>query len=182
MKAISLTQPWATLVAIGAKRIETRSWQRSYRGPLAIHAAKGFPIEAQKLCAQDPFASALKAAGAKDYSGKLPTGCIVAVCQLVDVLPIVGAKWPTGHRCVGLDDDGIVRVWNPGLFCKVKFHCGDIQLCEHEAAFGDYAPGQFAWLLEDVVALSEPIPCRGALSLWDVPAEIVGMLYEHAKT
>ena len=26
MKALTLTQPWATLVAIGAKRIETRSW------------------------------------------------------------------------------------------------------------------------------------------------------------
>jgi activating signal cointegrator 1 len=43
MKAITLTQPWATLVAIGAKRIETRSWPTNYRGPLAIHAAKGFP-------------------------------------------------------------------------------------------------------------------------------------------
>lgn len=41
MKAITLTQPWATLVAIGAKRIETRSWATRYRGPLAIHAAKG---------------------------------------------------------------------------------------------------------------------------------------------
>jgi hypothetical protein len=43
MKALTLTQPWATLVAIGAKTIETRSWPTSYRGPLAIHAAKGYP-------------------------------------------------------------------------------------------------------------------------------------------
>ena len=32
VKALSLTQPWATLVAMGAKRIETRSWATSYRG------------------------------------------------------------------------------------------------------------------------------------------------------
>lgn len=32
MKALSLTQPWATLMAIGAKRIETRSWGAAYRG------------------------------------------------------------------------------------------------------------------------------------------------------
>lgn len=38
MKAITLMQPWATLVAIGAKRLETRSWSTNYRGPLAIHA------------------------------------------------------------------------------------------------------------------------------------------------
>lgn len=40
MKAISLWQPWATLIATGAKQIETRSWATSYRGPIAIHAAK----------------------------------------------------------------------------------------------------------------------------------------------
>ena len=39
VKVLTLTQPWATLVAIGAKKIETRSWSASYRGPLAIHAA-----------------------------------------------------------------------------------------------------------------------------------------------
>ena len=43
MKALSLTQPWATLVVIGAKRIETRFWHTSYVGPLLIHAAKAIP-------------------------------------------------------------------------------------------------------------------------------------------
>jgi hypothetical protein len=43
MKAITLHQPWATLVAIEQKKIETRSWPTSYRGPLAIHAAKTMP-------------------------------------------------------------------------------------------------------------------------------------------
>lgn len=40
MNALTLMQPWATLVAIGAKRIETRSWATRYRGPSAIHAAR----------------------------------------------------------------------------------------------------------------------------------------------
>lgn len=39
-RAISLWQPWATLVAIGAKQYETRHWQTRYRGDLVIHAAK----------------------------------------------------------------------------------------------------------------------------------------------
>lgn len=38
MRAITLWQPWASLIAIGAKTIETRSWSTAYRGPLAIHA------------------------------------------------------------------------------------------------------------------------------------------------
>ena len=36
MKALSLYQPWATAIALGSKRIETRGWPTSYRGPLAI--------------------------------------------------------------------------------------------------------------------------------------------------
>lgn len=40
MRAISLWQPWASLVVLGAKKIETRHWSTNYRGPLLIHAAK----------------------------------------------------------------------------------------------------------------------------------------------
>src|SRR5258708_5270609 len=43
VKALTLWQPWASLIAVGAKTIETRSWSTSYRGPLAIHAAKRKP-------------------------------------------------------------------------------------------------------------------------------------------
>lgn len=38
-KAFTLWQPWAQGVALGLKRYETRSWQTSFRGFLAIHAA-----------------------------------------------------------------------------------------------------------------------------------------------
>lgn len=47
MKALTLWQPWASLIALGVKSIETRAWSTSYRGPLAIHAAattKGFDM------------------------------------------------------------------------------------------------------------------------------------------
>ncbi len=43
MKAIALTQPWATLVVARFKLIETRSWHPIHTGPLAIHVSKGFP-------------------------------------------------------------------------------------------------------------------------------------------
>ncbi|MEK6418463.1 MAG: ASCH domain-containing protein [Burkholderia gladioli] len=41
MKAISIRQPWAWLIAAGLKDIENRTWRTSYRGPILIHAAKG---------------------------------------------------------------------------------------------------------------------------------------------
>lgn len=39
MKAISIKQPWATLIAQGHKRIETRTWQTAYRGDILICAS-----------------------------------------------------------------------------------------------------------------------------------------------
>ena len=38
MKALTIIQPWATLLAAGKKRIETRSWKTNYRGEILIHA------------------------------------------------------------------------------------------------------------------------------------------------
>ncbi len=40
-RAITLWQPWASLIALHLKRFETRSWAPTYRGPLLIHAGKG---------------------------------------------------------------------------------------------------------------------------------------------
>lgn len=40
MKALTIWQPWASLIACKAKTLEIRRWQTNYRGPLAIHAAK----------------------------------------------------------------------------------------------------------------------------------------------
>ena len=46
MLALSLWQPWASLIADGRKKIETRHWPLHYRGPLAIHAAMKVEKEA----------------------------------------------------------------------------------------------------------------------------------------
>ena len=41
MKAITLKQPWATLVAEGIKKYEFRTWKTNYRGIVLIHAGAG---------------------------------------------------------------------------------------------------------------------------------------------
>ena len=77
MKALTLIQPWATLVATGAKKIETRSWYTSYRGPLAIHAAKGFPAYAREFAGE--------VYGNPAILPYIPLGAIVAKAYLLDV-------------------------------------------------------------------------------------------------
>lgn len=58
MKAITIKQPWATLILLKEKQFETRSWQTKYGGSIAIHAGKSIDKEA---CIA--FANALKKYG-----------------------------------------------------------------------------------------------------------------------
>lgn len=155
MKAITLTQPWATLVAIGAKRIETRSWSTTYRGPLAIHAAAGLgPVGGAKglgeICEREPFYGTLARHGfrygARISTGKLPLGAVVATCTLVDVVP--------------------TNLWRPVTHGNQTWQVPPGNMSQ-EYSFGDYTPGRYAWLLTDVKPLREPIPAKGALSLWE---------------
>ncbi|MGL5133306.1 MAG: ASCH domain-containing protein, partial [Planktothrix sp.] len=46
MQALTIHEPWATLLVKGKKQFETREWQRNYRGLLAIHSGKqSVPVE-----------------------------------------------------------------------------------------------------------------------------------------
>lgn len=65
MKAITISQPFASLIANGDKFVENRTWPTTYRGPLAIHAGKG----TQYLC--------------REELALYPTGCIIAIVELV---------------------------------------------------------------------------------------------------
>lgn len=77
IKAITLHQPWASLIALGAKRLETRSWNPKWRGTLVIHAGKELSVDTTDRV----FISLLRDAGITDVY-KLPLGAAVAVCEL----------------------------------------------------------------------------------------------------
>lgn len=78
MKAISLWQPWASLIAVGAKHHETRHWSTEHRGPIAIHAAKTVDT------AGAPDALCLRALG-EWWQKSCPIGAIVAIGDLTSV-------------------------------------------------------------------------------------------------
>src|SRR5262249_5824579 len=82
MHVLSVCQPWASLLALGRKRLETRCWRTAHRGPLAIHAARSFPPAARALCGREPFRSLLRGAGADP--DRLPLGAVVGGAALVD--------------------------------------------------------------------------------------------------
>ena len=138
MKFLSCTQPFATLMAIRAKKIETRSWHTAYRGPLGVHAAKGFPAWAMALCYEEPFKSALRNVGILSPED-LPRGVLLAK-GILDDCQYIG-------RLMGV----------------YAFEVG-----EPELSFGDYTPGRYAWLLDGMEPLPEPIPYKGSLGLFEV--------------
>lgn len=138
--AISLLQPWASLVVGGKKHIETRSWRTPILGPLAIHASKGFPMVPKALCDKEPFRKALAELG---YSGhaELPRGAILGHVTMVGCVS-------TNNLSV-LDSTGL--------------------LTPQEKAFGDYGPNRWLWVFEDPVQHDEPRLAKGALSVWRIP-------------
>lgn len=108
MKAITITQPWATLVAIGAKRYETRGWKTAWRGRLAIHAAKGFPGWAKELVTDGPSYDALVAGGLVGIVEELPLGAVIATAELVDIRRVEDVRdgLDERERAFGNYDDG----------------------------------------------------------------------------
>jgi activating signal cointegrator 1 len=81
-RAITLHQPYASLMALGAKAIETRGRPTSFRGWVAIHAAKGRPDNFAELLADEAIEGALDEAGLD--RDRLPFGRVLAVVNIVD--------------------------------------------------------------------------------------------------
>jgi hypothetical protein len=140
MKALSLWQPWASAIACGAKRIETRSWATSYRGPIAIHAAKKWDRELREdalmLCReQRELSQSLNAIGINRLSD-FPLGAVVCTANLLSCAP-------------------------------TEYLVKDRGISALEEALGNYTPGRFGWILTDIKPLAKPVPVRGYQQLWE---------------
>lgn len=140
MKLLSLHEPFATLMAIGAKRIETRSWSTGYRGWLAIHASKGGlgKRELADCLAEPEFAAALNGT-------PLSPGCIVAVVRLEECLP-------TSPK---------------GCLSSIFEDYPDLDTPQ-EREFGDYHEGRWGWVTTDLFRLARPVPFRAKQGLVDL--------------
>lgn len=138
MKALTIKQPWATLIALGEKKYETRSWRTNYRGKLAIHAGKQIDMGAFR---EPRIKSILEKHGITDPK-QLPIGAVIAISELADC-----------HQVI-MDFD--THAETTGCFID-----------EYEYPLGCYEIGRFAWELKNVQPLETPIGAKGQLSLWE---------------
>lgn len=148
MKAITIHQPWAQLIAEGYKTIETRRHDR-FRGligqTIAIHAGKQF----------DPSAIAkawrfLSPRQRKPLESALawPEGCIVALAHV------------NSHVLRGECSTNPYR--HPATFDAAA-------LCH-----GDYST--WGYVLTNVRKLASPVPCRGFQGAWTVPGDVLAKI------
>ncbi len=140
MKAISLWQPWASLVASGIKTYETRHWRapQSLIGkPLAIHAAKRWTRDewhaTNDLMRRFPR---IKQLFDPTNSGEFTVilGAILVVVRLVDCI--------SSEKLVGVISD-------------------------EERACGNFAPDRYGWKLEIIKLPEKPIVAKGMQGIWD---------------
>lgn len=146
MKAITIIQPWATLLAAGKKHCETRSWKTNYRGEILIHAGKKDPLWGICMMKKEDWLMALQALELYEDFNRFEvfkTGAIIGKATLVN--------------CVQIDEatQSLIKEQHP-----------------EEYAFGDFTAGRYAWVMADPVLFDKPIPASGKQGLWNWEGEI----------
>ncbi len=161
-KLIVLTEPWATLMAIGAKRWETRSWGTNYRGPIAIASSKNYPRECRELARTAGFA--IQLSYARDCWSALPEDTLGHVLCVVDLRSVFQVK---------LD---MVTPTPPQWIDHAKRQLDATEPGAHELAFGDYSSGRRIWMTRDfrpgLRRLITPVAAVGHQGLRDLPADV----------
>ena len=158
MYAITLHQPWASLIALRVKTVETRSWPAPARlmgQTIAVHAGKrvvrqpGVPIDRE-----------LRAHLGEDWHRAVPRGAVVATAVLGGMARVAHVDPLTGHA---VHDD------QTEIGCAVGLGRTRID------PWGDFNPGRWLWLLVEVKPLREPLPAVGHQSFWhwDIDAGVL---------
>ncbi len=133
MKALSLWQPWASLMAHKYKRIETRGWSTDHRGDVVIHAAKTRDVEAAILWEREQACGAIP----RHYGSypMLPFGRALCIVELFQVVP---TDWLLhSHE-------------DTASYLRTEYLSGHSQ----EERYGNYEKGRFAWLTRRVRAMN----------------------------
>ena len=170
MKALSLWQPWASLIALGVKTIETRSWSTTYRGPLLIHAGQHLArLDEAPACwdllGLDAYTATRSTEAPSRFpegeqvAAPLPLGAVVATCTLEFVVPTEDVRFD------GTQGSDYVLVASPSR-ATLHSQSGNEPL-------GDFTRGRYAWALADIRPLPEPIPARGRQGLWTPDADLI---------
>ena len=151
MKALTLHQPWASLIAHGVKTIETRSWappQSLVGQRIAIHAGKN--VVGPQLLNRNTRQAIARLFG-EEWKKDIPKGAVVATALLKD------ARQVGVQRYVGR------------VLASSPSYTGWIE----PDPYGDFSTGRWLWFLMDVEPCNPPVPAVGHQGLWDWCPDVV---------
>ena len=149
MYAITLHQPWATLIALGIKTVETRSWpapERLLGQVIAVHAGRRVVRRPGEVIERE-----LRDRLAEDWTRTIPTGAVVATATLAGMTQVDYVDLTSGHA---------VHEVGTETGCAVGVERTSID------PWGDFSSGRWLWFLTDVEALPEPVPAVGHQGFW----------------
>lgn len=162
LRAITVKPPWSWAIAHGGKTIENRSRGTSYRGPLAIHAGAAW----SERGASDPRVLNAWTAWLSGRDTTAPTPeHLREPWKRSDTLEpdddrereliVRGAVIALAELVDSHPDAGCCRPWGESEYSEAS---GRVRTAVHHL------------VLEDIRPLTKPVPCRGALGLWRLPA------------
>jgi hypothetical protein len=99
IKCLSVQQPWTSLLAHGYKTIENREWSTHYRGQLLLHAGQRCDLDwfdRQGMLKRDLAAHYGLASVMPSRKADYPTGALVGMVDLVDVVTSSTSRWFCG--------------------------------------------------------------------------------------
>lgn len=167
--ALTLTEPWASLLVTGQKTVETRSWGVTLDGPrpVLITASKGMTSDDRGFAADEDFCAAFLRAGIDPFSGKLDPidGAADELSRDVASTPVVRLFRETRGRAIGM---GILTKCVEMTVKNEWAIIGD--LAPGEYAFGNYGAGRWCWYFTALERFAQPFAVRGHLGLWDYGA------------
>ena len=92
MKTLSIKQPWASLIVLGIKDVENRSWSTNFRGKIYIHASK-VPVRGLwNNLNREQVHEAIKSNKIDNYT-VLPYGAIIGTVEIVDIVRNYDSIW-----------------------------------------------------------------------------------------
>lgn len=157
MKVITLWQPWASLIILGEKKFETRSFPTAHRDELGIHA--GINTTMLTMFYKEPFLRVFKKHGFTQPS-QLPLGKIIGAVDITNCMQMVGAFDPKRNLKYKDSSPAFIDITNR------------ILVPDQEIAFGDWKIGRFAWDMKHATPC-HPIAARGYQMMWEYDGELM---------
>lgn len=183
MKALSIKQPWASLIANGIKDIENRTWKTKFRGRIYIHASAKWDERSngnnpddiftweQRIAIPDFVKSKFMDYGVIVKDDETPLSAIIGEVDIVDCVFNHSSIWAESNVCV-----------EKPLEKDYLYHDGKVNHVDYSAEYSKWKHQNgkpiYNWVLANPVLYEKPIlNVKGKLSFWEPDEDTLDVIF-----